>query len=343
MGRKRVLYFDLLNIAACFAVVALHCNQMVHTWHPGKNWLLALGIEVIFYWAVPVFFMLTGATLLDYRSRYDTRIFLTKRFKRTVIPFFFWSLLFYLLVSVRLQGAHLGVRTFLNMALNTEIEGVYWFFIPLFSIYLSMPLLSLIAKNQRALAYGVATSFLLQGVFPYLAAALNISWNGGISILSLSGMLAYVGLGHLLANHDLAKKQRFLLYALAILVTIFRYAYTALSSAKLGYVDRLFFTYSAFPAIIQGAAVFVLLKQLNTEKIGNRFSLAIGKVSACSFGIYLIHKPILDQLIINDSHGLGVPMESIALRTVGVIALYAICLAIVLVLKKIPLLKKLVP
>ena len=68
---------DSLNIAACFSVIALHCNQMVHTWQPGKNWLLALLIEVLFYWAVPVFLMLTGATLMRYRDRYDTKTFLS--------------------------------------------------------------------------------------------------------------------------------------------------------------------------------------------------------------------------------------------------------------------------
>ncbi len=32
-------------------------------------------LEVSFYWAVPVFFMLTGVTLLDYRKRYSTKVF----------------------------------------------------------------------------------------------------------------------------------------------------------------------------------------------------------------------------------------------------------------------------
>lgn len=343
MDRNRVPYFDLLNIAACFSVIVLHCNQMVHAWQPGKNWLLALGIEVAFYWAVPVFFMLTGATLLNYRDRYDTRTFLVKRFKRTFIPFIFWSLLFYLLISVGLEGVHLGIRTFCSMALNTEIEGVYWFFIPLFSIYLSMPLISLVAKHEKVLAYGVAVSSLLQGVFPYLSAAFNISWNGGLSISAFSGMLIYVGMGYLLSNHALCKKQRRLLYASAALVMIFRFAYTAVSSSELGHLDRLFFSYSAFPAIVQGAAVFVFFKQIDTNWISDPGARILKKVSACSFGIYLIHKPILDQLVINGDHGLGIPMGSIALRTVGAILIYAVCLIIVLALKRIPFLKRIVP
>ena len=142
MASKRVQYFDMLNVAACISVVALHCNQMVHTWQPGGNWLFALAIEVLFYWAVPIFFMLTGATLMEYRSRYDTKTFLRKRFERTVIPFVAWSLILYLFVSVPLEGTYLGPRSFVNMLLNCQIEQVYWFFFPLFSIYLSMPLRS---------------------------------------------------------------------------------------------------------------------------------------------------------------------------------------------------------
>ena len=341
MPQKRTLYYDILNVAACFSVVALHCNQMVHTWQPGKNWLFALGIEVLFYWAVPVFFMLTGATLMRYRERYSTKTFLKKRFKRTVIPFVACSLIFYLATSVPIDGAHLGIRTFLNMMLSTEIVDVYWFFLPLFSIYLSMPMLSLLADKKEVIAYGTGLSFLLQSLLPYLFKLFNINWPGGLTILSFSGMLIYVGLGYLLANCDLNIRKRIILYASAILCMVFRFLYTASSSSKLGYVDRTFFNYSAFPAVIQGAATFVLFKQINAEMIPPQASNLISKLSASSFGIYLIHKPILDRLLLG-KYCLGIPMQSLALRTLGPFVLYALCAAITVIFKKMPLLKKIV-
>jgi surface polysaccharide O-acyltransferase-like enzyme len=335
---NRTLYYDILNIAACFSVVVLHCNQMVHTWQPGNNWLLGLGIEVLFYWAVPIFFMLTGATLMRYRERYDTKTFLMKRFKRTVIPFVSWSLILYLLVSVPIDGAHLGIRTFVNMMLSTEIESVYWFFLPLFSIYLSLPILSLLADNQKVIAYGTGLSFILQSVLPYLSNLFCVSWPGGISILAFSGMLVYVGLGYLLSNNDLCRHYRYVLYATALICMALRYSYTAISSASLGYVDRLFFSYSAFPAVIQGAAVFVLAKQINIGCISSKNAQRITRVSSCSFGVYLIHKPILDRLVIGDI-GLGIDMKSIGLRLLGPILLYAVCVCLVAFGKKIPLIK----
>lgn len=92
MKKKRILYFDILNILACFGVVCLHQNGIVH-WYdihtaPFKQSLI---FEVGFFWAVPIFFMLSGATLFDYRSRYSTKEFLLRRAKRVLIPFFFFQ------------------------------------------------------------------------------------------------------------------------------------------------------------------------------------------------------------------------------------------------------------
>lgn len=338
MPTRRVLYYDLLNISACFAVIALHCNQMVHTWQPGINWLVALGIEVFFYWAVPIFFMLTGATLMQYRERYDTKTFLVKRFKRTVIPFIAWSFIFYLLISVPLQGQHLGIRTFLNLMLNNGIEQVYWFFPPLFSIYLSMPLISLLSNYKKTIAYGIGVAFLLQSILPFLLPVIGISWSNTLSIPAFTGMLMYVGLGYLLSNTDLSAKHRRLIYITGVMAMAFRYAYTAISSQSLGYLDRTFFSYSAFPAVLQAIAVFVLFKQLEQRHFiklqpnkTTRFQKLISTASACSFGIYLIHKPILDHIVIGV---LGVPLTSPPLRTIGVLFLYLFCLSLVFIAKR---------
>ena len=64
-------YFNVLNVLACIAVVMLHCNSCY--WNgpvAGKSvWISANFIETTMYWAVPIFYMLTGAKLMDYRKR----------------------------------------------------------------------------------------------------------------------------------------------------------------------------------------------------------------------------------------------------------------------------------
>ena len=141
------------------------------------------------------------------------------------------------------------------MMLNNQIEQVYWFFFPLFSIYLSMPLLSLLADSKKALAYGVGAFFILQSVLPYVLPILGIEWLGSISILALSGNLLFTALGYLHATTEITKNQRMMIYILGILGAVFRFAYTAVSSEAIGAVDRWYFNYLAFPAVLQGAAL----------------------------------------------------------------------------------------
>ena len=119
----RILYFDLLNIAATICVVYLHCNGMVHTFARGWNWVLGLAIECVFYWAVPVFFMLSGATLIGYRKRYSTADYLKKRVSRIFVPFFAWSLIWYLLLP-GIRGEEPSVVDFLTKAFGNHIWSV---------------------------------------------------------------------------------------------------------------------------------------------------------------------------------------------------------------------------
>ena len=75
INRHRIAYYDTLNIAACFGVISMHANGLTHSFSPTLSWLQAFFVDCVFYWAVPAFFMLTGATLLDYRKRYETSEF----------------------------------------------------------------------------------------------------------------------------------------------------------------------------------------------------------------------------------------------------------------------------
>ena len=100
---KRVIYFDILNILACICVVFLHMNGIVHEYSEIRAWKTALIFEVICYWAVPVFIMLSGATLFRYRERYNTKEFFKKRFTKVLIPWIIWSLVIYIINKILIQ------------------------------------------------------------------------------------------------------------------------------------------------------------------------------------------------------------------------------------------------
>ena len=57
-------YISALNVLSCMAVVFLHTNCVFWDFKKENYWITANIIECIFYFAVPVFFMISGATLI---------------------------------------------------------------------------------------------------------------------------------------------------------------------------------------------------------------------------------------------------------------------------------------
>lgn len=150
MTNKRILYFDVINVISCFSVVALHCNGYVHKLdHTDSLWWLHVLIEVLFYNAVPIFFMLSGATLIGYHKKYDTKTF--KKNKKTVIPFAFMSFCFSLLFIYTKYGedswVDIGKTVLIGIATGHLPFTTYWVFIPLFLLYAFMPFISVMMEH----------------------------------------------------------------------------------------------------------------------------------------------------------------------------------------------------
>ena len=179
--KKRYQYIDVLNILACLCVIFMHCNGIVHSFSDTRAWKESMLVETLAYWAVPVFFMISGATLLGYREKYATKIFFQKRIGKTVIPFIIWILINLIFKMVTgLMKFEWSFSNVVNMFNNTTTEGVYWFFIPLFMCYLSIPVISLIKNNSRILLYMVGVGFLIYSVYPVVCTILKIPQNGSV-------------------------------------------------------------------------------------------------------------------------------------------------------------------
>ena len=142
---KKKVYIDYLNVLAAMSVVFLHTNGVFWEYSEDKYWFSANIIESVFYFGVPVFFMITGATLLDYRKRYDTKTFFRKRAWKVLIPYTFWSLVG--LVYVNRGFSQISFGSIVEHLVNSNAIAIYWFFVPLFQVYLMIPLLSAVPDN----------------------------------------------------------------------------------------------------------------------------------------------------------------------------------------------------
>ena len=335
----RVLYYDILNILAILAVLALHHNGIVHSYRAGRAWKESLVVECVFYWAVPVFIMLSGATLMQYRKRYSTAAFFKKRILRTVVPFLLWSLIM-LLWKTQTGALDLTGKSFrdvCNMIGTYQIETSYYFFGVLFACYLAIPVFSLLTDNRQILWYITAINFLFASVRPVLKTWLNFEWSLDIAVVG--GLAIYLLLGYLISTTDLKKPTRLLIYAAGIAGCALRFIYTYVRSIRAGATDTSIKGYPMFHAVFLTLAVFVFVRQIPWETIlSPRVKKAAAWLSARSFGIFLVHKIVL-YYELEFTH---LKNTSFIWRILMIPVTYVISLAVVTVLKKIPVIGKVI-
>lgn len=334
--KERDLSFDIMNILACISVVCLHHNGLVHTYYDTPGWRQSLVVECVFYWAVPVFFMITGATLMNYREKYSTKEFFKKRFVRTVIPWLFWSAVT-LIVNSKLGLLAFDPPTFrnaLSMIFNNRVESIYWYFPQLFACYLAIPVLSLIRDERKTLWYIVLLNFFFLSVRPVLKNWFGFSWS--LDVPFVGSHIIFVILGWLLNTKMPDKKTRMWIYITGIACLIFRFGYMLHFSVLTGVTDTTIKGYTIFHSVFYSVAVFIFLKQVNWNRIiPEKVRKLIPAISACSFGIYLIHKRVMyvEMML------LGINDFYWTWRILCIPLTYLVSLAIVWLIRKIPYLK----
>lgn len=343
--KDRIIYFDMLNILAIISVIALHCNGIVHGTPDSRAWSTSLIVECLCYFAVPLFLMLSGANLMNYRDKYDTKTFFKKRFLKVLIPFLFWSIIMFALrifVWEELKIEHVGVIEIINAFFSNKQESTYYFVWCILGIYLTMPLLSLLAndKYKKTLWFIVLLFFVFNSFIPNVLGLFNINYNKDFSVM-MGGYTIYVILGYLLSTSDIKKKYRIIIYIGAFVGLLYRYFTTFILSKQLSAVVKTTWGYTSWHCILLTAAVFLIFKYISTKKNLNNKPKTINilvTLSSCSYAIFLIHKIIMHYECVV----LNINTASWQWRTIGVVTTYALSLIIILLLKKIPVVKKIV-
>ncbi|WP_444644004.1 acyltransferase [Caproiciproducens sp. R1] len=354
---KRVIYYDVLNILAAINVVWIHFGNEVHWYDGSRVWMWCASIQVLAYWAVPVFFMLTGATLMNYQAKYDTMTFFKRRMLRGIIPYLIWGT-FMLALQIKRGNIHIPLDgdirkmlfIILDIFVNNRMESIYWFFLVLFGIYLSMPILTLLTKseNRTVLDYTVAVGALTVSILPFCYRMLQTycyldgsGWNSALQLPILGSYLIYPVLGYWASTHNFSTVERGICYTAAILCAILRYTGLVYLCKRDGSTNQLYFDYLSFPSLFLALGVFVFIRYLFAERIVCKEKTAkfLAAISGCSLGVYLIHNIVLNKIA-----GIAFfAIYSLQWYFFWPLICYLFCLVIVYAVRKIPLLKYLFP
>lgn len=134
---------DVLRIISILAVILIHTTTKTieTTGLDVKNMPWALFLNQISRFAVPLFFMISGFVLqLNYPNHASYLTYLKKRFNKILIPYVFWSLIYFLLVYRQ------PIRNFFYVLLSGEASYQLYFIPTLLIFYLAFPFLHSIYK-----------------------------------------------------------------------------------------------------------------------------------------------------------------------------------------------------
>lgn len=301
MKNKRIEYIDLANVISTFAVVILHTNGCFWDFSRERYWLTADVIESLFIFAAPVFFMISGISLMDYQKKYDTKIYLKKRFSKTVIPFLFWTfmgLLFDIFFLHTVKASDLTLKVLVDGFINNHFVQIYWFFMPLFGIYLSIPLFASIEEEKRVelFKYLFLIGFIFNGTIPFLLSAFHIdmAWPLGINVVS--GYAIFVVMGYLIHKIDFTLNQRCIIYILGLAGLLMHFGGTYYESYALGDVSQIYKNLTYAPIVMYSGAFLLFIKQISEKVMKTNISKYVHFIKKYTFPIYLMHYYIIEIL-----------------------------------------------
>jgi surface polysaccharide O-acyltransferase-like enzyme len=290
-------------------------------------------------WCVPIFFMLSGALLLNPKKIEKQSVFFKKRMSKVIIPLLAWST-FYLIVQINREALLNDPFIITKAFFEGNVYYHLWFLYVIIGLYFILPVLRvyIVGASRRNLQYYLLLCFIVTSVFSYISKFHEIAID--IQVEAATGYIGYFLLGYYLHNYELSKVTKGIMYFLALIAcaVIIRGTYLLTVDNK-GFFDGYFYHYQNMPVVFLSIAVFILFKDIKIDL--SRFFL-FSLINKTSLGIYLLHPYIYLLLLENyDIHGHTIR----AWAGIPLLAIFAllVSLVIVAILQKIPIVKKIVP
>ncbi|MCR5420876.1 MAG: acyltransferase [Lachnospiraceae bacterium] len=184
MRENKIVYFEAMRILACALVLFNHLPAYSLFYSTtGKRQFLYMCMSMITRINVPLFFMISGALLLEKNEEW-TYVF-KKRFIRVALLLLFFSFILYSLFKLKnvIYGTEYEytLLKFLYGFLNDQMEGVmdviaYWYLYSYLGLLFVLPLIQRIAKGFTRTEFFalLILHFIISSLFPLVNILLSI-------------------------------------------------------------------------------------------------------------------------------------------------------------------------
>lgn len=182
--------------------------------------------------------------------------------------------------------------------------------------------------------------FILNILIPFIISVFNLKISWGISIAISSGYLFFTLTGYLLHKYELKRKYRLALYLLSVISLGMHIIGTYNLSIAAGKIISTYKGYYNLPCALYSLGIFVFIKYDLVKLMKFDFiNKIVNFLNYYTFGIYLIHWYILEILI----KTFNLPKFSIVFRLGAPFVILIISVGIIWIVRKIPIVEKIVP
>ena len=281
-SEKRVTQFVYIKMAACFAIVVLHCVNSAAIYHAEEisegEALAAQTVVSMLMWAVPCFLMVTGALLLDPEKKITLQKLFGKYIRRMVTALIVFTLIFTFIRHDASNGTGL-MHEFFDGLLFNHCMAYLWYLYLMIALYLTMPVWKAVTErfNDRQILIMLLIALAAVSLLP-LAGYLDVAAASYIPTWLVYP--CYLFIGYLIKRHQPDPRLAAAVFAVCTaslgLIT-YMAAPTDLDPSGLS-------GYNSPIVVLQSAAVYAMMLGIRRE--ASSLSVSIDR---CSFGIYLIH------------------------------------------------------
>ena len=352
----KYIYLEIMRIIAIFFVIFNHTGQngfLLFSQQElgGFNFFLYLFISIFCKFSVPIFFAISGALMLKKENESLLDLW-KKRIFRMILVLFFISFIYYM-VSIGMSFNKFDILLFLKKCYTATIKDHLWFLYTYIAYLIGLPFLRNLVKNleNKHYYYMIAIAIFFSGLLPiieYLLFKGNYHITSYIKITWLTtNIVLYPCIGYFLRFKFKCSNKKTILFIwfinlLCIMLSCFMtyYKIKITSNLSSSQIQDFFPNFIAVNCICIFITIKYLFEKINISKFVEKMILSFG---SCTFGIYLIHVLIKDTEMMKSLLNL---IKNIGVNYMLAVILWCLCIMIisyliVFILKKIPILKRL--
>lgn len=340
-GKKRIVWMDALRIVCIFTVIFLHYTTGLFNSDSAANltaWIPKLLVNSLTTFAVPCFFMLSGALILNKEEPISH--LLKKRIPSVYVPLLFWSVV-HISYFGALQGS--SAKAILKSIYSSQYYHL-WFMYPLIGLYFLSPIIrKVFIQSEKSLS---RYAYAIMCIVPLALLTISRLFQNNYISAWFSWGFPETGLfvaGAWIARMAAKRKTSPAKLALSAIASFLSIAVCEQALILLtGKVQKNFIgAYGTIPVFAFALVVFALFVAFADffEKLPDNVKSKIGNIAQLSMGIYFVHlltKALLDKTGIYQSDSL-----SVAMMLFASIVNFIVSLAICQIFSQIPIVRNL--